>query len=259
MPKKTLLFLISGIVVSLILFFGDLFYAIRNKFQIESPETNEQLIIEIEKKTEEFIINNYRLHKTDFEIENVNYRSEFLNYSANRWHYYVKVKLNDERINHFNVDFNLEKEVDYSNYLLKMSDSYVDEYMETLQPIEDHLSSLGFYTRSIIDNETNHFIEMNLNDSALWEDITEKILNKEPIHFDELLKAYPKDVDLYIDLYIKEDSPYAVQDIQTQLKEHFLMIDQNYHLRITKVGISDDGSMTTIGGYGKYNTFYLDE
>lgn len=256
--KKIILFLIIGIVVSQILFVGFLFYSIWNKFQTESPDTNDQLIIEIEKKTEEFIINNYGLQKTDFKIDDVSYRSEFLNYSANRWRYYVKVKLNDARINYFNVNFNLEKEVDDSNYLLKMSNSYVDEYMENLRPIEDYLSTLGFYTREIIDDESNYFMEMNLNRGGLWEDITEKILQKETIHFDELLKAYPKDVDLYIDLYTKEDLPYSTQDIKTKLKENFLVIDQTYHLRITKVGITDDGSMNTIGGYGKYDTFYLD-
>ncbi|WP_438315271.1 hypothetical protein [Sporosarcina sp. FA9] len=75
--------------------------------------------------------------------------------------------------------------------------------------------------------------------------------------FDELLETYPNDVDLYIDLYMKEELPYSVQEIETKLKENFTLINQNYHLRITKVGIDkEEGSMTTIGGYGKYHSFY---
>ena len=256
--KKYFLFLVIGIVVSQIIFFGFISSSLWKKFQTGSPETNHQLIIEIKEKAEEFILTNYGLQKNEFEIADVSYRSQFLDYSANRWRYFVKIKLIDARINNFEITFDGEKEVDHSNYLTNMSYSYVDEYMKTLQPMEEYLTSLGFYTRAILDNESDYFIDMRLNNDALWGDIIQKVKKKEVIVFDEMLVSYPKDVDLYIDLYMKEELPYSVQEIETKLKNNFILIDQNYHLRVTKVGIDEEGSMSTIGGYGNYHTFYLD-
>ncbi|WP_438315273.1 hypothetical protein [Sporosarcina sp. FA9] len=112
--------------------------------------------------------------KDEFEIADVSYRSQFLDYSENRWRYYVTIKLNDARIDHFDITFD-GKKVDHSTYFTNMSYSYVDEYMKTLQPMEEYLTSLGFYTRAILDDESDYFIDMRLNNDALREDLIQKI------------------------------------------------------------------------------------
>lgn len=257
--KKYILFLIIGIVASQILFASFFFYSIWKKFQIESPKTNPQLITEIEQKTENFIINNYGLQESDFNVEDVTYRSEFLDFSANRWRYTVKVKLHDARIHYFTLRFSGEKVVEDSSFLSAMRQSYVDEYMKSLQPIEDYLNELRFYTKTIITDKPHTFIELKLSHGALYEAMTQKILTQESIHFEEMLSEYPNEADVYIDLYIKEALPYSIQDIETELRDNFTLLDQNYHLRMTKVGIAEDGSMGTLGGYGKYHLLKLDE
>lgn len=257
--KKYLLFIIIGIIASQILFASFFFYSIWNKFQLESPKTNPQLITEIEQKAEVFIINNYGLQKSDFKIEDVTYRSEFLDFSENRWRYTTKVKLYDARIHYFTLRFNGEKVVEDSNYLSAMRQSYIDEYMENLQAIEDYLNELGFYTRTIITDKPHTFIELKLSHGALYEAMTQKILTQESINFKEMLSEYPNEADVYIDLYMKEALPYSIQDIETELRDNFTLLDQNYHLRMTIVRIAEDGSMGTLGGYGKYYLLKLDE
>ena len=256
--QKYLLFLIIGIIVSQMLFAGFFFYPIWNKFQHESPKTNPQLITEVEQIAEDFIINNYGLRKSDFSVEDVTYRSEFLDFSANRWRYTTKIKLYDARVHYFTLRFNGEKVVEDSNYLFNMRQSYIDEYMKNFQAIEDYLSDLGFYTRTILTDNPHTFIDLKLSHGALYEAMTQKILAQESIHFEELLNEYPKEADLYIDLYMKETLPYSIQDIETELRDNFTLLDQHYHLRMTKVGLAEDGSMGTLGGYGKYKTFQLD-